>query len=120
MLYDQLQQAVALRNEHGTHDPETGKQIAPGYRLESGPIRSGHGRTAVESVRSHTHRRDLYAFRRNPRGRAADCLPTAQPAVMTFYAENTTLSDVKRWFDQTLTNAFRRDGCNRPASIRKL
>ncbi len=101
-LYDSLQQAVVARNEFATQNAETGKQIAPSYKVEPGPAG-----TVTDELRlklsDEIRQGGLYAFVEIP----ADVLQAGsdgQPAVMTFYAENTALSEVKRWFDQTLTN----------------
>ncbi len=101
-LYDSMQKAVAARNEYATHDAETGKQIAPKYKVEAGlagPVTDELRLSLSDEIRKG----DLYAFVEIP----PDVLQTpadGQPSVMTFYAENTALSDVKRWFEQTLTN----------------
>ena len=101
-LFDSIEKAVAARNEFATHDPETGKQIAPIYKVEAGPSEDVNDELRLK-LSNEIRQGDLYAFVEIP----ADVLraPTSgEPTVMTFFAENTALSDVKRWFDHTLTN----------------
>ena len=101
-LYAALQQAVETRNKQATHDPETGKQIAPEYALEQVPSSSVSDETRLK-LSDRIRNGDLYAFVEVP----SDIFQppaTGQAQVVTFYAENTTLSDAKRWFDQTISN----------------
>ncbi len=101
-LFDSLKQAVDARNEHGTHDAESNKRIAPEYRLGSGPSGPVTDELRLD-LSDQVRKGELYAFIEIP----ADVLqPPAdqQPTVMTFYAENTALSEEKRWFDDVLTN----------------
>lgn len=100
-LYDRLAAAAQMRNEHGIRDPESGKQIAPAYKLEPGPKGSVTDQLRLE-LSDRVRSGKLYGFVEIP----ANVLETpadGKPSVMTFYAENTSLSNVKRWFDHTLT-----------------
>jgi len=102
-LFDTLKEAAAARNSSATRDPETGKQVAPTYALEKGPdgpIDDDVRLTLSDRVRAG----EIYAFVEIP----DDILrmpETDQPAPIMFYAENTALSDAKRWFDRTLRSA---------------
>jgi len=101
-LVPPLRQAVEARNEHGIRDPESGKLMAPAYRLEvvgGGPVTDRQRLELSDRVRAG----ELYGFVEIP----ADILETSEedgPSVMTFYAENPTLSDARRWFDRTLSS----------------
>jgi ABC-2 type transport system permease protein len=100
-LFDSLQEAVKTRNEKSTWDPESGKQIAPEYRLERAASKAVTDELRLE-LSDRVRRRELCAFVEIP----ADVLKTpsdGKPSVVSFYAENTTLSEEKRWFDGTLS-----------------
>ncbi len=101
-LFSMLQQAATARNAAATRDPQhPDKQIAPQYLLEKGP----DGPVTDElrlSLSDWVRSRELYAFVEIP----ADVLQVpknGQPSVVTFYAENTTLSEEKHWFDQVVS-----------------
>lgn len=101
-LYESLSEAVELRNEHAIRDPESNRQVAPAYKLErgaAGPVTDRQRLELSDRVRDGS----LYAFVEIPED-VLDMPSDGRPAVLNFYAENTSLSDVKRWFDRTLTS----------------
>jgi ABC-type Na+ efflux pump permease subunit len=99
-LYEPLTEAVNMRNDTATLNAETGKQTAPRYEISrgpEGPVTDDVRFELSEQVRSG----ELNGFVEIP----ADVLqrPTdGSPTKISFYAENTALSDVKRWFEQAL------------------
>ncbi len=101
VLIKDIEQAVAMHNEHEIFDSEKSEQTKPAYRLEmraNGPVTDAQRLELSNRIRKG----DLYGFVEIPK----DVLQTADdklPTVITFYAENTTLSNEKRWFDNTLT-----------------
>ncbi len=100
-LYRELEQEVAVRNEHEIFDAESGKQTAPAYRISLASDNAVTDQLRLE-LSDQVREGELYGFMEIP----ADVLEMpadGRPSVMTFYAENTTLSNEKRWFDRTLT-----------------
>jgi ABC-2 type transport system permease protein len=101
-LFDALQKAVKTRNANATRDSATDKQIAPEYRIE----RASEGLVTDElrlSLSDRVRKQELYAFIEIP----PDVLKVPEngtPSVVSFYAENTTLSEEKRWFDGVLSD----------------
>jgi ABC-type Na+ efflux pump permease subunit len=100
-LYGSLEEAVALRNEHGISDAETGEKIAPAYQLERVSSDGDADQIRLE-LSDRVRNGQLYGFLEIPE-KILQTPTDGQPTVMTFYAENTTLSNEKRWFDRTVT-----------------
>ena len=97
LLLEAVQEAVQARNKLATHDPETGKQIAPEYRVEAVT-----GEPVTDELRlnlsDRVRRGELYAFVEIP-ANVLESPTDGKPTMVSFYAENTTLSDEKRWFE---------------------
>ena len=101
-LYEPLKAAVEMRNETAIRDVGTGKQTAPRYELSPGsgaPVDDDLRLALSEQVRKG----ELYGFVEIP-ANAMERPADGSPTQITFYAENTALSDVKRWFEVTLTS----------------
>jgi len=99
-LFDQLQQAVATRNENATWDRQSNRQIAPVYQIEKGPGGPVTDELLV-ALSDRVRSRELYGFIDLP----ADLLQLpadGKPPVVRFFGENTTLSAEKRWFEGVL------------------
>lgn len=93
-LFDQLQQAVATRNENATWDRQSNRQIAPVYQIEKGPSGPVTDELLV-ALSDRVRSRELYGFIDLP----ADLLQVpadGKPPVVRFFGENTTLSAEKR------------------------
>lgn len=100
-LYQPLEQLTTLHNTAAIRDPKTGKQIAPKYELEKGPDSPIDDNLRM-ALSDRVRKGELYAFVEIP-AKILKMPATGQSAPIVFYAENTALSDVKQWFDQTLT-----------------
>jgi ABC-2 type transport system permease protein len=100
-LAEAIQEAVDLYNREATRDPQSNKQIAPEYVLEhvSAPEMTDELRLDLSD---RVRQGQLHGFLEIP----ADVLSPPSPerlTAATFYAENTALSETKRWFEQTLS-----------------
>ncbi|MCU0960432.1 MAG: ABC transporter permease [Pirellulaceae bacterium] len=100
-LLPAIREALETRNRHSTHDPTSGKQVAPEYRLADAPAAPVTDELRLQ-LSDRVKRGELYAFVEIP----ADVLEMPRAgvsSVVSFYGENTALSDEKRWFEGTLT-----------------
>jgi len=100
-LYDAIAQAVDDYNKHATRDPVSGKQTTPEYRIERVQCEQVTDQLRLD-LSNRIRKGELYAFVEIPAS-VLETPPIGQPTVVSFYAENTTLSDTKRWFDRTVS-----------------
>lgn len=96
-LLEAIQEATQTRNKVATLDPTTGKQIAPEYRIESVPSESVTDELRL-NLSDRVRRGELYGFVEIP-ANVLESPTDGKPTTVSFYAENTTLSDEKRWFE---------------------
>ncbi len=100
-VLDAIKEAVKNRNQQVTRNQESGKQIAPEYRVETAPSEPVTDELRLK-LSDRVRNGELYAFVEIP----ADVLDpprNAKPTMVSFYAENTTLSEEKRWFEGMLS-----------------
>ncbi|MHB8957455.1 MAG: ABC transporter permease [Pirellulaceae bacterium] len=100
-VLDAIKEVVTFRNQQATRDPESGRQIAPEYRIVAAPSEPVTDELRLK-LSDRVRKGELYAFVEIP----ADVLESprdGRPTVVSFYAENTTLSEEKRWFQEVLT-----------------
>jgi len=109
-LFEALDEAVKMRNATATRDKDNpDKQVAPEYRVEKAPNEPVTDELYLK-LSDQVRNREIYGFIEIPSdvlsppataNATVDGKPTL--SVVRFYAENTTLSEEKRWFDGVLT-----------------
>ncbi len=104
-LFDALSEAAQARNKNEIFDVETKKQIKPRYELEAGATGA-----VTDEIRFELSERirsgEINAFVEIPVG-ISDMPSAADAPKVKFHAENTALSDEKRWLQWKLNDLVR-------------